>query len=80
MRANLAPLKKALAHAENIVETLDSEKKKLQESMADPALYDGASDRSVQLQKQLGRIEKELEKAEKTWMKLQEDLDLQGNG
>ena len=80
MRANLAPLKKALAHAENMVETLDSEKKRLQISMADPALYDGASDQSIQLQKQLGRIEKDLEKAEKTWMKLQEDWDLQENG
>ena len=80
MRANLAPLKKALAHAEDMVESLDSEKKRLQMSMADPALYDGDSDRSVIIQKQLGRIEKELEKAEKTWIKLQEDWDQQKNG
>ncbi len=79
-RANLAPLKKALAHAENMVETLDSEKKKLQMSMADPALYDGSLDRSILLQKQLGRIEKDLAKAEKTWAKLQEDWDQQKNG
>ena len=63
-----------------MVETLDSEKKKLQMSMADPALYDGSLDRSILLQKQLGRIEKDLAKAEKTWAKLQEDWDQQKNG
>ncbi|MCW5700716.1 MAG: ABC-F family ATP-binding cassette domain-containing protein [Rhodospirillales bacterium] len=71
-RQALAPLQKQLKEAESAVHRFEREKSKLTEAMADPALYQGDSDRLVELKKRLGQTEKHLQQAEDTWINLQE--------
>ena len=74
-RKALAPLRKRLTGAETAVHKLESEKAGLAKAMADPSLYQGDSATLVDLKKQLGRVEKDLESAEETWTGAQEAWD-----
>ena len=74
-RTALAPLRKRLQAAEAAVERLEREKAALAERLADPALYAGDSERLVDVQKRLGRIDRELQDAEAAWMVLQDEWD-----
>ena len=51
------------------------ERERITRAMADPALYDGGAASLVELQKQLGSVERDLADAEQAWMSLQEDWD-----
>lgn len=67
-RQEIAPLRRKMEQAEKRMETLEHEKVRLQKSLADPALYDGSSNRLVTLQKELGLVEKDLADAEEDWI------------
>ncbi|MGQ9369966.1 ABC-F family ATP-binding cassette domain-containing protein [Azospirillum sp. A39] len=67
-RAALAPLKRKTTEAERLVATLSEEKARLQDRLADPALYSGPADALTRLQKELGTVEKRLATAEEAWL------------
>ena len=74
-RQVLAPLKKRLRQAEAAVHRLETERAKLTEAMADPALYQGDSGRLIDVRMRLGELEKDLAAAEEAWIEAQEALD-----
>ena len=71
-RAALAPLRKRLQATETKIERLEQKKSDLAARLGDPALYEGETDRLVEVQKQLGRLERDLQAAEADWLELQE--------
>ena len=74
-RNALGPLKKRLAEAEKQVSQLESERAKLKHSMSDPKLYGKDIGKLLDMQKQLGAVEKSLSKAEEEWLGLQEEWE-----
>jgi ATP-binding cassette subfamily F protein 3 len=74
-RRALAPLVKKLTAAEQAVARLQSEKAELEHAISDPALYDGDGSAPTGLGKKLGRVAKDLKRAEAAWIELQEELD-----
>ncbi|MBK8177093.1 MAG: ABC-F family ATP-binding cassette domain-containing protein [Rhodospirillales bacterium] len=70
-REALAPLKKQLVQAERAVETLESEKARLIEAMADPDLYQGDPGRVAEQHKRLDKVQKDLDRAVDAWADLQ---------
>jgi ATP-binding cassette subfamily F protein 3 len=73
-RQNLAPLKKKVDQAAAKVTKLEGEKAKLAAKLADPKLYSDAA-KALDVQKEMGRIEKELADAEDAWMSLEGELE-----
>jgi ATP-binding cassette subfamily F protein 3 len=73
-RQSLTPLKKKVEQAAAVVTQLEAERAKLQAKLADPKLY-GDVARTVEVQRDLGRIEKELAAAEERWMALESELE-----
>ena len=67
-RASLAPLKRKASDAETLVTKLTAEKRKLEEQLADPTLYNGSGDKPQKLQIELGTVEKKLAAAEESWL------------
>ncbi len=67
-RQGMAPLRREVENAEKRIASLETEKVRLQQALADPALYNGASDRLIALQKELGSVERDLEDAEERWI------------
>ncbi len=73
-RQNLAPLKKKLEQAAAKVTKLEGEKAKLAAKLADPKLYADAA-KALEVQREMGRIEKDLAVAEDAWMALEGELE-----
>ncbi len=73
-RQNLAPLKKKVDQAAAKVTKLEGEKSKLAAKLADPKLYADAV-KALDVQKEMGRIEKDLAAAEEAWMTLEGELE-----
>jgi ATP-binding cassette subfamily F protein 3 len=67
-RAELAPLKKAIRQHEQRMETLRAKLAKVDDALADPALYDRAPDKARDYARQRGELAKELERAEEDWL------------
>jgi len=74
-REALGPLRNKLQRAEKNVAKLESQKAKIIEAMADPALYDGDKSKLVDLQRQHGYLDRDLAEAEAAWLVLQEEWD-----
>ena len=74
-RQSLGPLKKKLALAEKQVATVEAQRGKLRASLADPKTYGKDVHKLLDLQKQLGVIEKTLSTAENEWLSLQEEFE-----
>ena len=74
-RRALAPLAKKLTAAEQAVGRLESEKAELEKAISDPDLYGGDGAAPSGLGKKLGRVAKDLKRAEATWIELQQDWD-----
>jgi ATP-binding cassette subfamily F protein 3 len=66
-RAGLAPLKKAMQAAEQILERLSAELARLDATLADPALYQDAA-RAQELSIARGQLSKRLGEAEEAWL------------
>ena len=75
-RQALAPLRKQIARIEKNMEKLAADKAELEQKMADPALYDGAADALVGLQKDLGWVSQQLAEAEEAWLAAQQELEV----
>ena len=74
-RNALGPLKKRLQQAEKAVTTLEAERARLRQTMADPKVYGKDVGKLLDLQKQLGQIEKNLANAENDWLNVQEEFE-----
>ncbi len=74
-RNALGPLKKRLQQAEKAVAGFEAERAKLRQTMADPKLYGKDVGKLLDLQKQLGQIEKNLANAENDWLNLQQEFE-----
>ncbi len=74
-RQALGPLKKRLQEAEKTVTKLEAERAKLRQTMADPKIYGKDVHRLLDMQKQLGQIEKILATAENDWLNLQAEFE-----
>ena len=74
-RKTLAPLKNKLHKAEKHLHELEAQKKSLSGTLADPTLYDATNGQSVDLQKELGEVEKAIEIAEADWETLHNEVE-----
>ncbi|MFP3921994.1 MAG: ABC-F family ATP-binding cassette domain-containing protein [Dichotomicrobium sp.] len=74
-RAELAPLKKAITRHEQRMEALRTRLAKLDDELADPALYDRAPDKARDYARQRGELAKELEQAEEDWLAASETYE-----
>ncbi|RIA56615.1 ABC-F family ATP-binding cassette domain-containing protein [Dichotomicrobium thermohalophilum] len=74
-RAELAPLKKAIKQHEERMETLQAKLAKLDEKLADPALYDETPDKARDFARLRGELAKELEQAEEDWLAASEEYE-----
>ncbi|MBT5751971.1 MAG: hypothetical protein HOI33_04595, partial [Rhodospirillaceae bacterium] len=68
-------LKNKLHKAEKHLHELEAQKKSLSGTLADPTLYDATNGQSVDLQKELGEVEKAIEIAEADWETLHNEVE-----
>jgi len=78
-RAGLAPLKKAMQAAEQILERLSAELARLDETLADPAFYQDAA-RAQKLSIERGQLSKRLGEAEEAWLTATEAYEQAASG
>jgi ATP-binding cassette subfamily F protein 3 len=72
----LKPLRQALQKTEKQLERLQTELAKLQEALADPALYEADQrDRLAAIVKDEGALKAEVEGVEEQWMEQQQALE-----
>jgi ATP-binding cassette subfamily F protein 3 len=74
-RAQLAPLRKKAQDAEKLVDRLAQQKGRLNGELADPKLYGGPAEVITALKKSLAETERELARAEESWLEAQEALE-----
>jgi ATP-binding cassette subfamily F protein 3 len=80
LRRRLAPLRKRAQAAEAAVDRLSREQAEIAEALADPATYDGAPSRAIELGRRRGDVEKRLEAAEAEWLAASEALEAETVG
>ena len=74
-REALAPLRKRFEQAERKVEELAAGKERIEALMTRPETYEGDGERVISLQKDLGRVVRDLKEAEEVWLRLGEELE-----
>jgi ATP-binding cassette, subfamily F, member 3 len=74
-RAEIAPLRKSIKSAEQKIARLREELAKVDAILADPKIYDGAPERVILLGKDKSRCEREIEKAEESWLSMSAELE-----
>lgn len=74
-REALAPLRGRFEQAERRVEELAAGKKRIEALMTQPETYEGDGERLVALQKDFGRVVRDLKDAEEVWLRLGEELE-----
>ena len=74
-RAAVAPLRKRAQQAEALVHKLERERDELERRLADPALYNGRSEQTTELQIALHQVQTRLSEAEDRWLEAQEALE-----
>jgi ATP-binding cassette subfamily F protein 3 len=74
-RANKAPLKKAVDSAEKMLARLTEQLEGVAAKLADPAIYAGPGTVVADLQREKGRLEREVANAEKRWLSAQEAFE-----
>ncbi|WP_020594029.1 ABC-F family ATP-binding cassette domain-containing protein [Kiloniella laminariae] len=74
-RAAGGDLKKVVRMAEQKVEKLQAKKEKLETELADPAIYESSNVRQLELTREIGKLDKELSKAEEEWLTAQEKYE-----
>jgi ATP-binding cassette subfamily F protein 3 len=75
LRAQLAPLRKAVEKAEKVLEKLHAEQKVLGDALADPKLYQGPPAKVTELRRQEADLSRKVEDAELAWLAAQEELE-----
>lgn len=74
-RNALAPLRRQVLDAEATIARLEAEKTRLGTAMGDPALYQGDSRQSVELQREYADVQRALAAAEDAWLDLQQAFE-----
>jgi ATP-binding cassette subfamily F protein 3 len=74
-RQALGPLRKSLAEVEAKLGALGSQKSEIEARLADPAMYENATNAPVELRKKLAQVVRDLARAEETWLVLHMDLE-----
>jgi ATP-binding cassette subfamily F protein 3 len=74
-RQALGPLRKSLAEVEAKLGALGSQKSEIEARLADPAMYENATNAPVELRKKLAQVVRDLARAEETWLVLHTDLE-----
>ena len=74
-RAAQAPLRKAARAAELRLESLQEEKKALDELLADPSLYNRDGDDLTAIARKAAELERAIDSAEMAWLEAQEALE-----
>jgi ATP-binding cassette subfamily F protein 3 len=74
-REETAHLRKAIRDAEAMLERLNRDKKRIEEKLADPELYQGDPKEAVGLTMERARLENGIAELEREWMDAQEALD-----
>jgi ATP-binding cassette subfamily F protein 3 len=74
-RANKAPLKKAVDSAEKMLARLAEQLEGVAARLADPSIYAGPGTVVADLQREKGRLEREVANAEKRWLSAQEAFE-----
>jgi ATP-binding cassette, subfamily F, member 3 len=74
-RASKAPLKKAVDSAEKMLARLTEQLDGVTAKLADPAIYAGPGSVVTDLQREKGRLEREVANAEKRWLSAQEAFE-----
>jgi ATP-binding cassette subfamily F protein 3 len=68
MRAALAPLKKRCEETEKAVQRLAEQKLRIEQTLADPSLYEGPRDKLTEWQRRQARCCEQLAQAEEAWL------------
>jgi ATP-binding cassette subfamily F protein 3 len=79
-RAELAPLKKRVDSYEREIETINRKLAKLDNALADHALYDQQPERALRLMKERGVLAKDLGEAEMLWLEASERYEQARSG
>jgi len=74
-RAELAPLKKKIADAENKMKRLKTEIDKIEAQLGDPKVYGGPPDKVIALGKDKARFSADLEALEESWLEFSTELE-----
>lgn len=74
-RAQLAPLRKQMQAAEKAVEKAQAQIAKLDDVLADPAIYTDGADRAQAAMRERGALAKQLEELELAWLRAADDYD-----
>ncbi len=74
-RAELAPLKKSIADAENKMNRLKTEIDKIEAQLNDPKVYNGPPDKMIALGKDKARFGTDLAAIEEKWLELSAELE-----
>ena len=74
-REKLRPLTNAVKKLESKIEKLQAELVKVETKLADPALYEGESEKLTQLLKEQGTLKSEIEDTEEQWFEKQDELE-----
>ena len=77
-RAQMAPLRRRAAAAEKALERLHQRKAAIETRLADPTLYQGATDRLIALRKEMAEVERATATAEAEWLEIQLKLEEDG--
>jgi len=74
-RTHLAPLRKQAEEAEKLVEKLTRQRTRLATDLTDPKLYNGPAEAITALKRSLAETERDLARAEETWLKAQNAVE-----
>jgi ATP-binding cassette subfamily F protein 3 len=74
-RAAKAPLMKAARGAEQEIERLTAERKRIEQQLADPALYSGPPEKLADLTRKRADLERRIAAAEEAWLEAQAALE-----
>jgi ATP-binding cassette subfamily F protein 3 len=74
-RAAKAPFMKAARSAEQEIERLTAERKRIEQQLADPALYSGPPEKLANLTRTRADLERRIAAAEETWLEAQAALE-----
>lgn len=75
-RAEQKPLRDKIRAAEKSMHNLETKLAKLEQALADPALYVERPEQAAELAREQGLLQKQLEEAEQSWLEASESLEL----
>ena len=74
-RKNLAPLRKRAQAAEQLLQRLNAEHRRIADALAKPSIYDGPKDKLAELLRVQGELEKRIAETESDWLEAEAALE-----